>query len=72
MVYLDVGSGVDFVHGIPWCPSGLPVQVVTLHEDGVVAETAHPDITLSTALQLNALPDVKPKNTQRANVITQF
>lgn len=58
--HLDVGSGVDFVHGIPRGPACLPIQVVTLYEDGVVAETAHPDITLSAALQLNALPDVKP------------
>lgn len=58
--HLDVGSGVDFVHGVPRGPARLPVQVVTLYKDSVVAETAHPDIALSAAFQLNALPNVKP------------
>ena len=38
----------------------LPVQVVALHEHGVVAKATHPHVPLPLALQLHALPDVEP------------
>lgn len=51
---LDVGSGVDFVHGITWCSACLPVEVVALYKHSVVAHTAHPHIALTATLQLHA------------------
>lgn len=51
---LDVGSRVDLVHSITWCSACLSVEVVALYKHGVVTHTAHPDITLTTTLQLHA------------------
>lgn len=58
--HLNVSSGVDFVHGVAGGSAGLTVQVITLHEHCVVAQTPHPHIALPPALQLHALPDVQP------------
>lgn len=59
--HLNEGPRVDFVNSIPWRSPCLSVQVVTLHEDSVVAKATHPHVSLSTALQLNAFADVKPE-----------
>lgn len=42
--------------------SGLSVQVVALHKDGVVAQTAHPHVSLALALQLHSFADVEPED----------
>lgn len=36
----------------------FPVQVVTLHKDSMVAKATHPDIALTTTLQLHPFPNV--------------
>lgn len=59
--YLDVSTGVDFVHGVPWGPACLSVQVVTLDKHSVVTEASHPHVPLALALQLNPFANVKPK-----------
>lgn len=50
------------MHGVPGRAAGLAVQVVALHEDGVVAQAAHPHVPFAFTLQLHALADVKPGN----------
>lgn len=51
--HLDVSPWVDFVDSIAWCSSCLSIQVVALNEDGMITQTSHPHITLTTTLQLN-------------------
>lgn len=52
-LYLDVGSRVDLVHSITWCPARFPIEVVALYKHSMVAHTAHPHIPLTTTLQLH-------------------
>lgn len=59
-MYLNEGSWVDLVNGIPWRSPCLSVQVVTLHEYSMVTKATHPHIPLPTALQLNTFTNVKP------------
>lgn len=58
--HLDVSAGVNLVHRVPRGAASLAVQVVALHEDGVVAQAAHPHVPLTFTLQLHAFADVKP------------
>ncbi|TNN36833.1 hypothetical protein EYF80_052999 [Liparis tanakae] len=55
--HLDVGARVDLVHGVARRSARLPVQVIALHEHGVVAHAAHPHVALAAALQLHAFTD---------------
>lgn len=48
------------MHGVPWGPACLSVQVVTLDKHSVVTEASHPHVPLALALQLNPFADVKP------------
>ncbi len=59
VTHLDIGTGVDLVHGISWRAASLAVQIVALHEDAVVAEAADPHVALAPVVQLHTLPDVK-------------
>ena len=49
---------VYLMHRVPRRPPGLPVQVITLHENGVTRATADPDVTLAFDLQNDAGTDV--------------
>lgn len=57
--YLDVRTGVDLMHSVPWSAAGLSVQIVALHEDGVVAQAPHPHVALATALELDPFPNMQ-------------
>lgn len=59
--HLDVGSGVDFVHGIARSPARLAVQVVALYKDGEVGEAAYPHVALPNNVQLHSLADVEAR-----------
>lgn len=50
------------MNGVSGSSSRLPVQVVALHKDGVVAQAAHPHVPLALALQLHPFADVKPED----------
>lgn len=50
------------MNGVSWSSSRLPVQVVALHKDSVVAQAAHPHVALPLALQLHSFANVEPKN----------
>lgn len=73
---LDVSAGVDLVHSVSWSSTGFTIQVVALDEDGVIAQTANPDVPFPFTLQLDALPNVQSENrTQHSRsspVITSF
>ena len=56
---LGVSLGVDLVHSVPGGSACLPVQVVRLHEDRVIASAPDPHISLAHQVQLNALPNVE-------------
>jgi len=58
--YLGMSQWIDLMDCIPWSSSRLPVQVIRLNEDGVVAPTPDPNIALSHQIQLNSLPYVQP------------
>lgn len=60
--HLDVSAGVDLVNCISRCTSGLPIQVIALHKHCMIAQTAHPDVSFTFALQLHAFANVEPKN----------
>lgn len=57
---LDVGSGVDLMHGVARCSARLPVEVVALYKHSMVAHTAHPHVALSATLQLHTFTDMQP------------
>ena len=59
--YLGVSQGVDLVHGVSGGASGLPVEVVALHEDGVVGLAADPHVALAHQVELDALADVEAR-----------
>ena len=59
--HLGVGQRVDLVHRVPGRAARLAVQVVGLHEHGVVAQTPDPDIALPHQVQLDTLADVEPR-----------
>lgn len=56
------------MHGVPGGAAGLAVQVVALHEDGVVAQAAHPHVPFAFTLQLHAFPNVKPGTEEGGDV----
>lgn len=58
--HLDVGPGVDLVNGVAWCSTRLSIEVVTLNKYSMITHTAHPHITLTTTLQLDAFTNVQP------------
>lgn len=47
------------MHSVSGCTASLSIQVVALHEDGVVTEAAHPHITLTFTLQLHTFTNVQ-------------
>ena len=57
---LGVSLRVDLVHSVPGGSACLPVQVVTLHKDAVIAETPYPYVSFSPVIQLNTLTYVQP------------
>ena len=57
---LDVGIGVDLVHGVARSATGFAVQVETLHKHTDVTAAADPDVALAKQLQLDAFADVEP------------
>lgn len=58
-MYLDASGGVYLVHGVARRAAGLAVQVVGLHEHGVVGQAAQPHVALAAQVQLHALADVE-------------
>jgi len=54
--HLGVSQRIDLVHSISRCPACLPVQVVRLHEDRVIAPAPDPHISLANQVQLDTLP----------------
>lgn len=67
--YLDVSTGVDLVDGVTGSSSRFSVQVVALHKDSVVAQAAHPHITLPLALQLHSFSNVEPVKRDTRSII---
>lgn len=59
--HLDVSAGVDLVNCISRCTSGLSIQVIALNKHGVIAQTAHPHVSLALALQLYTFTNVEPE-----------
>lgn len=64
--HLDVSAGVDLVNRVSGSSSSLSVQVVALHKHGVVAQTAHPHVSLAFALQLHSFADMEPEDREEA------
>lgn len=58
--YFDVGVRIDLVYSITGRPACFSVEVVTLHKDGMIAQTFHPDITFAMAHQLYTFANVEP------------
>jgi hypothetical protein len=55
--YFDSTARVDFVDSVEGLAARLPVQIVALEKDCVVAEAPHVHATIRLALQLHALAD---------------
>lgn len=66
--HLDVSTGVDLVNSISRGASCLSVQVVALYKHGMVAQTAHPHIPFTFALQLHALTNVEPDVRKKGDI----
>lgn len=60
-----MSTRVNFVHGIAWRATSLIVQVITLHEHGLLAETFQPHIAVRFCLQLDSATDMLAGVTQR-------
>lgn len=61
--HLDVSAGVYLVNCISRCTSSLSIQVIALNKHGVIAQTAHPHVSLTFALQLYTFTNVEPEVT---------
>lgn len=55
----DACRWVDFVHGIARSTTSLAIQVVTLHEHRMIAETSKPNVAFTAEIKLNAFAYVK-------------
>lgn len=54
--HFDVRRGVDLVHRVTGRPARLPVQIVRLYENAVLALASQPDVSLASQIQHNAFP----------------
>lgn len=57
---LYIRTRVDLVDGVTRCSASFTVQVVTLHEDGVVTEAPDPHVPFTFTLQLHSFAYVQP------------
>lgn len=60
--HLNVSTGVDLVNCVSRGTSSLSIQVITLHKHCMITQTAHPDISFTFTLQLDAFANVEPED----------
>lgn len=65
---LYIRTRVDLVDGVTRCSASFTVQVVTLHEDGVVTEAPDPHVPFTFTLQLHSFAYVQPQEERQSHI----